>query len=111
MAHPYLVEEPVWYNGDKVTREAYIGKLIECGLDGIEVRYTYDKTSYRGRMTKDEIADDVIRLYGNRVAILSGGSDYHGESREQVGNPRKLGEEGVGFSCVEKVFEKISDKL
>lgn len=103
MAHPYLVEEPVWHNGSGVTREAYIGELIECGLDGIEVRYTYDKTSYRGRMTKDEIADEVVRLYGKRVAILSGGSDYHGESREQVVNPRKLGEEGVEFSYIERV--------
>lgn len=101
LAHPYLIAEPVWRAGHGMTREAYIGGLIDRGLDGIEVRYPYDKTSYRGSLTRDEIAEEVRRLYGNRVAVLSGGSDYHGESGGQVVNPRRLGEEGVEVSYVE----------
>ena len=48
LAHPYLIAEPVNWQGKPITRKAYIDELIDAGLDGIEVRYTYDKTSYRG---------------------------------------------------------------
>ena len=75
LAHPYLIAEPVNWQGKPITRKAYIDELIDAGLDGIEVRYTYDKTSYRGCQSKDEIAEEVRLLYGDRVAILSGGSD------------------------------------
>lgn len=38
-----------------MSRQEFIEVLIEAGLDGIEASYTYDKTSYGGTMTKDEI--------------------------------------------------------
>lgn len=101
LAHPYLIAEPVTWQGMKISREAYMNLLIDCGLDGIEARYTYDKTSYRGNMTKDEIAEEVRCLFGHRIAILSGGSDCHGESGNQVVDPRRLGEEGVELSYME----------
>jgi len=101
LAHPYLIAEPVNWQGKPITRKAYIDELIDAGLDGIEVRYTYDKTSYRGCQSKDEIAEEVRLLYGDRVAILSGGSDCHGETKEQVANPRSLGEEGITFSYMQ----------
>ncbi len=101
LAHPYLIAEPVNWQGKPITRKAYIDELIDAGLDGIEVRYTYDKTSYRGCRSKDEIAEEVRLLYGDRVAILSGGSDCHGETKEQVANPRSLGEEGITFSYMQ----------
>ena len=55
LAHPYLISEPVSYKGKEMSRQEFIEILIEAGLDGIEASYTYDKTSYSGTMTKDEI--------------------------------------------------------
>lgn len=55
LAHPYLISEPVSYKGKEMSRQEFIEVLIEAGLDGIEASYTYDKTSYGGTMTKDEI--------------------------------------------------------
>lgn len=55
LAHPYLISESVSYKGKEMSRQEFIEVLIEAGLDGIEASYTYDKTSYGGTMTKDEI--------------------------------------------------------
>ncbi len=95
MAHPYLVNEPVCLPGEKLTREAYIERLIEAGLDGIEARYTYDKTSYGGDLTKEEIEAAVREKYAHRLKIISGGSDYHADFKKGVRNPRMIGEAGL----------------
>ncbi len=95
LAHPYLIDEAVTLDGKTFPREAYIRWLIEAGLDGIETRYTYDKTSYKGTLTPEAIRLEVEALYGPCVSILSGGSDYHADHRKRVANPRRLGEAGV----------------
>ena len=95
LAHPYLIDENAEWEGKPLPRAAYIDRLIEAGLDGIEVRYPYDKTSYGGSLPIGQIEEEVYRLYKDRVAILSGGSDYHNEGRKGSKNPRRLGEKGV----------------
>lgn len=95
MAHPYLVAEPVDYQGEKISRQAYIEKLIEAGLDGIEASYTYDKTSYGGTMTPEEIKREVIETYAKRGLIISGGSDYHADGKKGIENPRDIGDCGI----------------
>ena len=55
MAHPYLVNEPVRLPDGTMGRAAYIDRLIEAGLDGIEACYPYSKTSYGGSMTPEQI--------------------------------------------------------
>ncbi len=95
MAHPYLVAEPVDYQGEKISRRAYIDKLIEAGLDGIEASYTYDKTSYGGTMTPEEIKQEVIETYAKRGLIISGGSDYHADGKKGIENPRDIGDCGI----------------
>lgn len=95
MAHPHLVVEPVSYQGKKISRRDYIDLLIEAGLDGIEARYTYDKTSYRGTMTPEEIEAEVKALYAPRGLIISAGSDYHADSKKGVKNPRDIGDRGL----------------
>ncbi len=94
MAHPFLVTEPVTFQGKIITRSVYIEKLIEAGLDGIEASYTYDKTSYFGTMTKDEIEKAVIQYWGDRL-FISGGSDYHNDAKKGVKNPRDIGDCGI----------------
>lgn len=97
-AHPYLLEEPVRYNGRNVTRNYYIKELIEAGLDGIEGAYAYDKTSYKGNLTPSEIEIEVRKEYGPLVQFISGGSDYHNDGVRGVRHARQLGEKGVSVS-------------
>ncbi len=95
LAHPYLIDEQV-KTGDKVlSRDDYIEYLIQNGLDGIEASYTYDKTTYKGNLTKEEIYSQVIAKYENKVDIISGGSDYHADGKKGVQNPRQIGECGI----------------
>ena len=95
LAHPYLIDETVSLRGATVSRDVYIRGLIDAGLDGIETRYTYDKTSYKGTQTPEAIRQEVEARYGNAVAILSGGSDYHADHKKGVANARQLGDAGV----------------
>lgn len=101
LAHPYLICEPVTYSNKSLARRDYIQMLIEGGLDGIEAAYTYQKTSYRGTLSQQEIEATVRADYGSKVSILSGGSDYHGDYKKGVENPRELGECGISFSYFE----------
>lgn len=95
LAHPYLVGEEVDYHGQTIRRKDFIDQLIFEGLDGIEGRYTYDKTSYNGRMSKFEIYTEVVSQYGGRIPIISGGSDYHADGKKGVLDPRDIGECGL----------------
>jgi predicted metal-dependent phosphoesterase TrpH len=95
LAHPYLIDETVVLEGAEVARAAYIERLLEAGLDGIEARYTYDKTSYKGALPPQAICEEVTARYGGRVAVISGGSDYHADHKKGATNPRRLGESGL----------------
>ena len=103
LAHPYLIDETVSQpNGGTITRPRYIETLLAAGLEGIEARYTYNKTSYRGGMTPDQIAAEVTALYGDRVGFISGGSDYHNDAKKGVTNARELGEAGLTWEEFEE---------
>jgi 3',5'-nucleoside bisphosphate phosphatase len=105
LAHPYLIEELVWPGGGTVlARAAYIDRLIEAGLDGIEASYTYNKTSYKGTMTPEQIEQEIRALYTKRVRFISGGSDYHADHKKGIKNARKLGERGVAVEAVQAFF-------
>ena len=97
MAHPYLVNEPVRLPSGTMDRAAYIDRLIEAGLDGIEACYPYSKTSYGGSMTPEQIEREVTERYSGRLAIISGGSDYHADFRKGVSpaKARIIGESGI----------------
>lgn len=95
MAHPYLVNEPVSVPAGIMDRDTYIRRLIEAGLDGIEARYTYGKTSYGGGLTASEIAAEVRGRYSGLVQFISGGSDYHADGKKGVKDPREVGECGL----------------
>lgn len=104
LAHPYLIEEPVIWKGQKISRDQYIEILIEAGLDGIEGPYTYHKTSYGGVMTPEQIEKEVRSKYADKVAFISGGSDYHddrikGAAEEKC---RELGEKGISYEDFRK---------
>jgi hypothetical protein len=106
LAHPHLIDEvinlpPIGGDGAGTapggarTREQYVDALIAAGLDGIEVRYTYDKTSYKGSLTPEQIEAEVRSRYAGRLRMLSGGSDYHADHRKGAKKVRALGERGL----------------
>ncbi len=95
LAHPYLIDEMIDVEGRPSTRHAYIERLIDAGLDGIEARYTYDKTSYKGSMTPEAIEAEVRSRYGDQVTFISGGSDYHADHKKASAKVRYLGECGL----------------
>ena len=97
MAHPFLVNEPVRLPAGTMDRAAYIDRLIGAGLDGIEACYPYSKTSYGGTLTPEQIEREVLERYVDRVAIISGGSDYHADFKKGVKKEkaRNIGECGI----------------
>lgn len=95
LAHPYLINEPVSYDGKNLSREAFIQLLTDQGLDGIEACYTYDKTSYSGNLSPEEIKIQVMEKYIKKGFVISGGSDYHADARKKVKYPREIGECGI----------------
>lgn len=99
LAHPFLIDEVVTYpDGKSMTRAEYISGLINHGLDGIEVRYPYSKTSYKGSNTDLEIEKYLRNEYSDRVRIFTGGSDYHADAKKNIKNPRTLGEKGLSYA-------------
>ena len=114
MAHPYLVNEPVRLPSGTMDRAAYIDRLIEAGLDGIEACYPYSKTSYGGSMTPDQIESEVRARYSDRIAIISGGSDYHADFRKGAApaKARIIGESGITLEYFRQnvLLQKILQK-
>ena len=95
LAHPFLISDFVVKGQEEMDRRTYIDRLVKAGLDGIEACYTYDKTSYDGALTKEEIEKYIRENYEAEVKIMSGGSDYHGDQKKGVPNPRCIGECGI----------------
>ncbi len=96
LAHPYLIDEEVCPAGlGKMSRDAYIDRLIEAGLDGIEASYTYDKTSYKGTLTPEQVEAEVRSKYTGRIKFFSGGSDYHADHKKGSKKVRMIGERGI----------------
>lgn len=97
LAHPFLIREEPVYQRKRMSRYGYIDMLVEAGLDGIEACYTYDKTSYRGSFSPKELESMIRTRYAGAGIFFSGGSDFHGDFRRGLENPRELGECGVTY--------------
>jgi 3',5'-nucleoside bisphosphate phosphatase len=95
LAHPYLIDEKINAPKRPATRREYIDRLIDASLDGIEARYTYDKTSYSGTMTPEQIEQEVREHFGDRISFFSAGSDYHADAKKNAKRVRHLGERGL----------------
>ncbi len=112
LAHPVLIDEIVFKDGKEMTRWEYIDTLVEAGLDGIEGRYTYDKTSCKDKRPREEIWQDVLGHYSGRL-LISAGSDYHADVKKGTKNQRELGECGLTieeFMAIPKL-KKLYDAL
>ncbi len=94
LAHPYLIDETIEWQGETVDRWALLDAMIARGLDGMEVRYTYDKTICKDTRPREQIWDEVRERIAGRV-FASAGSDYHNDAKKGVKNPRELGECGL----------------
>ncbi len=94
LAHPYLIDERIEWNGAQAERWTLLDAMISEGLDGMEVRYTYDKTICKDKRPREEIWQEVRERIAGRV-FLSGGSDYHNDAKKGAKTPRELGECGL----------------
>lgn len=105
LAHPYLIDETVALpNQPPCPRAAYIDRLLAAGLDGIEASYAYDKTTYKGTLTPEQIEAQVRADYTPRVRYISGGSDYHADHKKGSKLVRSLGERGLSVAEFERIF-------
>ncbi|NQU21216.1 MAG: PHP domain-containing protein [Candidatus Nealsonbacteria bacterium] len=105
LAHPYLIDEVIESAGQPTrSRRQYIAALIDAGLDGIEASYSYDKTTYKGSLTPEQIEAEVRETYTNRVRFISGGSDYHADHKKGSKKVRRLGERGLTIDEFEDIF-------
>ncbi|HNW03970.1 MAG TPA: PHP domain-containing protein [Oscillospiraceae bacterium] len=95
LAHPHLIDELVPRKNGRISRYEYIENLIAAGLDGIEACYPYEKTSYKGTLSRFEVEREIRYRYTDKLAIISGGSDYHDDGKKGVRDPRFIGECGV----------------
>ncbi len=108
LAHPHLIDAAVQRPGQpSLSRDAYVEDLVAAGLDGIEVRYTYDKTTYKGTLTPEEVEGEVRARYAGRLRILSGGSDYHADHKKGAKKVRTLGERGLTVPEFEEAFAGV----
>lgn len=94
LAHPFLIDAQVHRQGTQMERRQFIELLIEAGLDGIESRYTYDKTTCLEKRPKEELWAEALQIAQGRL-IVSGGSDYHADYKKGTQDPRELGECGL----------------
>jgi 3',5'-nucleoside bisphosphate phosphatase len=109
LAHPFLIDEEVKVDRkEELSRADYIERLITAGLDGIEASYSYDKTSYKGALTPEQVEAEIRQTYGGRVGFISGGSDYHADGKKGVKKPRCLGERGISIEEFDRLNERIS---
>ena len=92
--NPYLIDETISWQGAETGRWTLLDSLITAGLDGMEVRYTYDKTICKDKRPREEIWNEVRERIADRV-FASGGSDYHNDAKKGAKNPRELGECGL----------------
>jgi 3',5'-nucleoside bisphosphate phosphatase len=108
LAHPYLIDEEVRVPGRPAcSRARYIEALLDAGLDGMEANYTYDKTTYKGSLTPEEIAARVRQDYGGRLRFFSGGSDYHADHKKGAKQVRSLGERGISVEEFTAAFGQL----
>ena len=94
LAHPFLIDEKVVYQGKQMSRWEFIEILIGYGLDGIESRYPYTKTTCVDRRPNEVLWQEIIERYAKRL-FISGGSDYHNDEKKGTQNPRHIGECGL----------------
>lgn len=108
LAHPFLIDKVITYpDGKRILRDEYIKKLIDYGLDGIEVFYPYSKTSYKGNLNDSKIAKEVKETYQGKVKFFTGGSDYHAEEKKGMINARFIGEGGISYEAFTRIREYL----
>lgn len=97
LAHPYLIEL------EHSKRKKYIEKLIDMGLDGLEACYTYEKTSYKGSLTSQQIETQIKEDYSDVGVFFTGGSDSHGEWKIKKEGYRDIGDGGISMDELKKL--------
>ncbi|WP_321371981.1 PHP domain-containing protein [uncultured Desulfuromusa sp.] len=89
-----VLAHPPYVTRDRRKLEALVGELVGLGLDGIEV---YNNGSGL------EDTDWLIKLARGHDLIVTGGSDFHGDSGSMIEVGRGVRGIRVPYSCVEEI--------
>jgi 3',5'-nucleoside bisphosphate phosphatase len=84
-------------------------KLIDEGLEGLEVVYPYNKVSRKVPISMEQnsrMENELIHFADKYSLIKTGGSDFHGENKSNVA----LGEVIVPDILVEQMSKRIKSK-
>ncbi|MGE5630895.1 MAG: PHP domain-containing protein [Caulobacteraceae bacterium] len=87
LAHPGLIRN-----------KSYIGKIINLGIDGIEVYHSKHD---------EETSRNILAIANSRGLLITGGSDCHGA---KVNNEPILGNYSVDYKYVEVLKETASNR-
>jgi len=97
LAHPFTLKQP-----QPADFDALIGELKREGLDGIEVYYPEHSDGQR------KLYRDVAQKYG---LVISGGSDFHGLTKDEVDLSEGYGDRELTYSLVEAIKARREQRL
>jgi predicted metal-dependent phosphoesterase TrpH len=94
LAHPYQLKLPSYQEVDQL-----VGELAELGLDGIEAIYSRHSAAERASYSA------VATRHG---LLVTGGSDYHGSYKPDIGIVTGLGDLDVPYELLEALKERAA---
>lgn len=84
--------------------DAVIARMIDAGLDGLEIWYPYWRESRRSLpgASPDEMTHHFAEIARRADLLMTGGSDYHGERKTN-----QLGEAGLTPAAWDRLRERV----
>lgn len=98
---PILAHPGVYLNN----AEKILEKFVSLGGEGVEVYYPYDKVYIFNEEQTKKTIDKFKNLAREKNLLISGGSDFHGDSRES-----EIGDQGISELELEDLKEHIKSK-
>lgn len=89
-----VIAHPVTHGRDNVLTDAYLERLVDAGLGGVEIEH---------RENTDEGKARLRDLAARHDLIVTGSSDYHG-----AGKPNRLGENTTERAMLERIAESAT---
>jgi predicted metal-dependent phosphoesterase TrpH len=84
--------------------DAAITRMVDAGLDGLEIHYPYWRESRRSLpgASHEEVTDHFAEMARRFDLLMTGGSDYHGERKTN-----QLGEAGLTPAAWDRLRERV----
>lgn len=84
--------------------DAAVRRMVDAGLDGIEIHYPYWRESQRSLRgdSPEKVIDHFAQIAHRFDLLMTGGSDYHGERKAN-----QLGEAGLTRADWDRLCERV----